>query len=170
MSHGLQSAKLAWPRSKNYPSNGNWEQIGFVYGPAFSHTWKTPLSRAPRGALAQKGMATEKRKNGGGILLVLRRTWSNFTSSTGVSAASNAGRAGASLLGRVLWIGAFVLGLVLTLRNVLEVTNEYNEYPINTLVEHAEADRFMFPAVTVCNQVSCNSGTCKSYLKSCVIT
>ena len=63
-------------------------------------------------------------------------TCKHFWEGTGVSGASNAGRA-RHHLGRLLWFVVFVVGLLLTAFNMNEVFEYYHTYPTDTTIKHS---------------------------------
>ena len=65
---------------------------------------------------------------------VVFETWDSFWTGTSISGVSNAGRARASLIRRVIWILIFLVGMAVTAWALSSVVADYLTYPVTTSV------------------------------------
>ena len=71
------------------------------------------------------------RRHNGGLCGTLWGTYNDFWQDTSISAVSNAGKAKTSpYIRRFVWLILFIFFFALTIKNVVDLTYEYRNYPV----------------------------------------
>ena len=71
------------------------------------------------------------RRHNGGLCGTLWGTYNDFWQDTSISAVSNAGKAKTSpYIRRFVWLIIFIFFFALTIKNVVDLTYEYRNYPV----------------------------------------
>ena len=129
------------------------------------------------------------------LLAIIWGTWDDFWCNTSISGANNAGRAkNPPYIRRCLWLLLFGFCFYFTLINVLELINNYYQYPVDysVTVQHKDLASLIlsrkisfwfgkqfheiflfffqidFPAVTICNQNRVNCERVPNELINCI--
>ena len=76
-----------------------------------------------------------------GLCKALWYTWDDFWQRTNISGVNNAGNARKSLLRRAVWIVISCAFTYLTIKAVIDVIEDYIEYPVTTTIAVAHKDR-----------------------------
>ena len=76
-----------------------------------------------------------------GLCKVLWYTWDEFWQRTNISGVNNAGNARKSFLRRAVWIVISCAFTYLTIKAVIDVIQDYIEYPVTTTIAVAHKDR-----------------------------
>ena len=69
-----------------------------------------------------------------GLRTVLWCTWDEFWQKTNICGINNAGNSRNSVLRRIVWIAIFCVFTGFTIRGVVDIVKEFQEYPVVTKV------------------------------------
>ena len=95
------------------------------------------------------------RRHNGGLCGTLWGTYNDFWQDTSISAVSNAGKAKTSpYIRRFVWLILFIFFFALTIKNVVDLTYEYRNYPVTYSV-YVENEKKVQPKLWIPSTGSC---------------